>query len=97
MNIQMITYVLVVLIVLLQVLDVRITNKVLSQGGSEQNPIIRWYMKKTGKFWWTSKFLAIIPVIVLGVLNAGWASAAPLMLIFSIYVLIILNNYTQIR
>lgn len=97
MDVQIITYVLVILIILLQVLDVWVTNKVLSQGGGEQNPITRWYMKKTGKYWWTSKFLSIIPVIILGALSAGWVSAAPLMLIFSLYVLIVLNKYTQIR
>lgn len=51
---------------LLQLPDVITTNMVLSQGGKEIIPTVRWAMKKFGRFWWFPKvFIALIMAILI--------------------------------
>jgi hypothetical protein len=51
------------ILVSLQVWDVTSTNKVLNAGGSELNPIPRWFQKQFGKFWWVFKLIMLIPIV----------------------------------
>lgn len=86
--------------ILLQVPDVLTTNKVISQGGREANPLVRWYMDKTGKWWWTSKIFASLPLIYLWTLQgrgADWVVLSGLIAVNAIYVFVVAHNYRQIK
>lgn len=88
--------------VALQVPDVLTTNKVISNGGRELNPLVRWYMSKTGKWWWTLKLAAVPPVAMVYWFYVSsqlpaWGALAALGAINVIYVYVLVNNTKALK
>lgn len=54
--------------IILNILDILTTNKVLSQGGHEENWAMKWLMDKTGKYWGYYKILLVVVVVGLSIL-----------------------------
>lgn len=63
----MISIILSIVFLGLSLLDVILTNKVISNGGTELNPIMKWFMNRFGKYWWIPK-MTISCFLVLGLL-----------------------------
>jgi len=75
----------IILFVVASLLDVVSTNKLLSKGGRELNPVIAFIMKHTGKHWWIGKValngLALGLILYLGIHWVLWIGAAAMLLI----------------
>lgn len=64
----MINIILALIILFLSVIDIILTNKILSNGGKELNPLMKWCMDKFGSRWWIPK-MVITSFLVLGLLQ----------------------------
>ena len=87
------TLALVCLLMVLQVLDVVSTNRVLSLGGREFNPVMVWIMRRTGWAWWLPKLaLAAVP-LSLALIYADPRIDAVLAGIGAAYVVVVSHNF----
>ena len=65
--------ILLAILVVLTVFDYVSTALVISKGrGSEANPIMQFFMKILGKYWWASKVAIVLPIAL-----AMWLYAPP--------------------
>ena len=85
---------------LLQLADVWSTNRALSGGGRELNPIIAWMMERLGPAWWVPKIA--LAAFFFGVLAwtyyDGWHQALwAVWGLNAVYVLIVANNVRAAR
>ncbi|MFG6661155.1 DUF5658 family protein [Sulfitobacter sp. 915] len=79
---------------LVQIADVWTTNQILSRGGVELNPFIRWVMEKTGDQWSFIKVaLALAVAAGLWVSGEAWA----IWIITGITGIVALNNWRVLR
>ncbi len=81
----MFTWLLFLIFVLLQVADVRTTDKALLNGAIEANPVVRWVMGKLGDRWWLVKLLPLAGGVVL-LVHQAWVALLVLNLIFGFVV-----------
>ncbi len=88
-----ITLALVSLLMLLQVLDVVSTNRVLSRGGREFNPIIVWIMQRMGRAWWMPKLAVASVPSGFAVAYANPRIDAVLAGIALAYTVVVANNF----
>ena len=89
----MITIVLLILFAVLQVLDVLLTNRVLSDGGKEVNPVMRWIMDHLGHYWWLSKLPIFLGLVFLTFITKQ--SHIIIGLLDALYVGVVWWNYRQ--
>jgi hypothetical protein len=88
-----VTLALVTFLMLLQFLDVVSTNRVLSRGGREFNPIIAWIMQRLGRAWWMPKFAVVSVPSGFAVAYANPRIDAALAGIAVAYVVVVANNF----
>lgn len=78
----------------LQVADVWTTNRALSNGAREGNPLIAWLMGYLGPNWWLGKAalaaLFLVPLAVVGPQIATWVSLA---ILIPAYGWVVRNNW----
>lgn len=91
---MLLSFILFVILTLLQVADIHTTNKALKEGNREANPVISWVMDKMGEDkWWTIK----IPVVV----GIGWLSYMQFTLLLLVLTLfyswVTWHNYNLIK
>jgi hypothetical protein len=63
----MLIVILCITFVLLNIIDVVLTNKILSRGGVECNPAMQWFMSKVGDKWGYYKMVFILIICLSGV------------------------------
>ena len=90
-------YVALVFLLLLQIGDILTTNKVLSQGGVEKNPVEAWCIRVLGKAWWVPKVAVVTAAGAFAVLVLPTLAAIILVALCSLYVWVVLHNLGQIK
>ncbi len=64
------------ILALLQIADVWTTNRVIANGGREDNPVLKWIMDRLGEHWWIAKLgiagLAIFILYSVGQQLLSW-------------------------
>lgn len=63
---------LIMLFMTLQVFDVWITKRILANGGKELNPLVRWAMAKTERWWVWKLAIAAVLIILVATPLTGW-------------------------
>lgn len=79
---------------ILQYMDFITTKKIIANGGSEDNPIMRRAINAFGSNWWVVKVMAVFPTAALA-LSGGFTWA--LIIILAMMVAVVGNNLWQIR
>ena len=91
----MITFLLAILFVILNILDVRTTRKVLNQGGYEANPLARLLMRL--HLFIPAKVLMVILIIVIMAFSDRGTGIYTGIICCGIYSFIVWNNLRSIR
>lgn len=86
-------------LIVLQVGDILTTNRLLSQGGLELNPVMRLAQRALGKYWWVVKCL-LVGFFLAGVwtyrFDLTWLGHAVLVLLVLVYTWVVWNNWRQL-
>ncbi|QDP59469.1 MAG: hypothetical protein GOVbin4162_43 [Prokaryotic dsDNA virus sp.] len=85
----MVSWLLFLIFALLQVADVRTTDKAILEGAIEANPVVRWVMDKLGDRWWLVKLLPLAGGVVL-LAHQAWMALLVLNVIFGF---VVWHNY----
>ncbi len=85
---------LAVSVICLSIVDIVLTNRIISDGGKELNPIIRCLMEKLGSSWWIPKLVVTVLVVLFLVWIGHWI---PLLVVFSIMSGIVIWNIKELR
>lgn len=84
----------------LNILDMRLTNRILNDGGYEMNPIIRLFQARNKQYWHISKFILIIVscifIIITSAINILFGLFIAIVCNI-IYLLIVMHNFYQIK
>ena len=85
------------LTIVLQIPDVLTTNRILSRGGIELNPMIRFAMRKFGRWWWITKFPTVaLLLFIFGLayfhLITAQLGVVIMGAVLAVYVLAVTNN-----
>lgn len=91
-----ITYALFVFLVALQAGDVLTTNKLLSKGGREANPLMLWVMSKLGSYWWSVKVALMLALGYLVYQLPNFHMLLALAALNLLYLWVVLHNYRQL-
>jgi hypothetical protein len=84
-------------LILLQVPDILTTNRLISRGGRELNPVMRLAMRLGKRWWWVPKLvIAGAGALILAASPDAWSRHA-LIALNVLYILVIVSNYRQIR
>ena len=90
-----------ILFIILNIIDVILTNKILLKGGLELNPIIKWLMSKVGDRWGYYKIFFITILCLSGVyyIHSDFSKLTIIILIIINigYSYIIWNNWKESR
>jgi len=83
---------------LAQVFDYKSTKAVISLGGKEKIPFIRWLMQKLPKYWWIPKYV-IGSGVGIGIIfyTDGWPKYVILLCYNLAFIGAIINNYLVLK
>lgn len=83
-----------VAIITLSVVDIILTNEIISNGGKELNPIMVCLMKICGKLWWLPKITATILSVGILVWINHWL---PLAVVCGVMAVVIIWNIKELK
>ena len=91
-----------ILFLLLNIADIILTNKILSQGGQEKNRLVKWLIERMGNKWGYVKFSFVTFVIggcvlVLRSYDLKCYDLIILCLVNIIYLYVVFHNIEQLR
>lgn len=91
------SFILALVFAVLQFLDVKTTNKALSGGGKEANPIMKKIQDRLGKYWWLPKAAIALGVVAIVYYYPNWIWGAGLVVADLVYLKVVLNNLQVIK
>ena len=94
---QYVFYILLIVLLVLQYYDIWTTNKILSQGGTELNPVEEFCMKMLKNAWWLPKILIVIGPAIYLVYIHTLTTLILLTLLVIYYIWVVYHNFNQIK